>query len=182
MMQNIDEEIINNIGNCPICLDIISDNVGLECLHSFCSKCINKWKEKSNKCPICRQEIYDNLRYPINVPSYLNYSNLNIHTYSYNLNRPNNHNTYSLNRPNYYYNNENNHNLNRANYNYIYEDNSENVLSQSQSQSLSRIQFRTLDVNDHSDFGRSTTVSIRRSGDLHWTPHLQNSNLNRHYL
>ena len=50
-----------NINDCPICYkksDIITC-----CNHQFCKKCIQKWKEKSNKCPMCRKNF--TLKYAI---------------------------------------------------------------------------------------------------------------------
>jgi hypothetical protein len=59
---NINIEVETNkakcFGECPICLDDMfdyqqNDIVWLECTHLFHFKCINEWKIKSNKCPIC---------------------------------------------------------------------------------------------------------------------------------
>jgi hypothetical protein len=60
-MNNLDEY-------CSICLEILSDNILLDCNHSFCGNCINKWKEKNNNCPICRSKIDDDTQiYHTNV-------------------------------------------------------------------------------------------------------------------
>ncbi|KAG7488443.1 hypothetical protein MATL_G00032900 [Megalops atlanticus] len=41
---------------CPVCCDIFSDPVLLECSHSFCKACLQQcWEEKgSQECPVCR--------------------------------------------------------------------------------------------------------------------------------
>jgi len=39
---------------CGICTDIIYKFVALECGHSFCGGCIDKWFKKKKACPICR--------------------------------------------------------------------------------------------------------------------------------
>ncbi|XP_078073597.1 nuclear factor 7, brain-like isoform X3 [Mustelus asterias] len=47
--------------NCPVCLDIFTDPVSLECGHNFCRSCITGcWEqEQKNSCPECRQEFPD---------------------------------------------------------------------------------------------------------------------------
>ena len=65
-LENID------IGKCPICYDTIkilrivdgeikpNPNVTTTpCNHSFCYKCLSKHLEKNNKCPMCREKIYN---------------------------------------------------------------------------------------------------------------------------
>ena len=43
--------------NCPICFELIDDLIKLECNHSFCKNCINKWRQNANTCPCCRKNI-----------------------------------------------------------------------------------------------------------------------------
>ena len=44
---------------CVICQDEIDETTRrLQCNHCFCNKCIIKWFEKNNKCPICNRR-YD---------------------------------------------------------------------------------------------------------------------------
>jgi hypothetical protein len=112
MIQGTDEKM----ENCSICLDnmCISDNIKLDCLHLFCDKCINKWKEKNNNCPVCRKEIdkkiiysiYENIypdQYqPSGVTNLIHPNNENIYPEQYqpsgvtNLIHPNNENIYSF--------------------------------------------------------------------------------------
>ena len=51
--------------NCPICLQILSDEKGIcktKCGHSFCTGCIAESLLKSNqKCPMCRTPITDDI-------------------------------------------------------------------------------------------------------------------------
>lgn len=43
---------------CSVCCNIFKDPVSLECLHTFCSECIQKVQmSKYPFCPICRNEI-----------------------------------------------------------------------------------------------------------------------------
>lgn len=47
------------ICQCPICLEDIYDIsyskfISLPCTHTFHTKCIDKWKNKNNTCPMCR--------------------------------------------------------------------------------------------------------------------------------
>jgi hypothetical protein len=53
---------------CVICLDILAslnnknETVALECQHQFHERCIEKWLEKNNICPLCRTKLeIDNL-------------------------------------------------------------------------------------------------------------------------
>ena len=46
---------------CSICMEIKNDLVELDCSHSFCNECIEKWKANSNSCPHCREKIYESL-------------------------------------------------------------------------------------------------------------------------
>ncbi|XP_038673488.1 zinc-binding protein A33-like isoform X1 [Scyliorhinus canicula] len=47
--------------NCPVCLDVFTDPVSLECGHNFCRSCITGcWGQgQRNLCPECRQEFPD---------------------------------------------------------------------------------------------------------------------------
>lgn len=43
---------------CCICLNIKINKVKINpCKHSFCNKCIKKWKKIKKLCPICRTQI-----------------------------------------------------------------------------------------------------------------------------
>jgi hypothetical protein len=47
---------MNELTKCPIC-DESDINVQTNCAHLYCLDCINKWYNKSSKCPMCRQQI-----------------------------------------------------------------------------------------------------------------------------
>ena len=53
-LRSLQREIV-----CPICLDILKQTMATrECLHRFCSACINKALRSSNKeCPTCRKRL-----------------------------------------------------------------------------------------------------------------------------
>ena len=42
---------------CTVCLENMSGNIKIlkSCKHKYHSKCLDKWLEKKNSCPICRQ-------------------------------------------------------------------------------------------------------------------------------
>ncbi|OHS99033.1 hypothetical protein TRFO_08586 [Tritrichomonas foetus] len=67
---------------CPICLEVIEDEVLLLCGHSFCRKCIQKWETeckycfRSCSCPVCRTE------FKLNYCSDISYNNGIILVYS----------------------------------------------------------------------------------------------------
>jgi E3 ubiquitin-protein ligase CHFR len=51
---------------CTICQEVMHDSVSLQpCNHSYCAGCYSEWMEKSDKCPICRDEVSRITRNPI---------------------------------------------------------------------------------------------------------------------
>lgn len=42
---------------CPVCKDDFVDAVSLQCSHTFCQSCIDRWLAKSRSCPVCRTKI-----------------------------------------------------------------------------------------------------------------------------
>lgn len=57
----LDLKEIPNINNedCCICYEQNDNIVKLNCNHIYDKKCIEKWKDISNSCPICRNKIYN---------------------------------------------------------------------------------------------------------------------------
>ncbi|CAL5979483.1 C3HC4 type (RING finger) domain-containing protein [Hexamita inflata] len=45
---------------CPICLDIPNYPIALTCGHVLCYLCIEKWKQRSLSCPVCKIKITNN--------------------------------------------------------------------------------------------------------------------------
>lgn len=45
---------------CSICLNSLKKTRSLPCRHKFHPKCIERWIEINNSCPICRKPIEDN--------------------------------------------------------------------------------------------------------------------------
>ena len=56
---DFDPKIMTDLGECGICKSPIyeSDHKPILCGHMFHDKCINKWLDKKNSCPICRRTI-----------------------------------------------------------------------------------------------------------------------------
>ena len=46
------------MSNCIICSEEYDTLIKLDCLHSFCKICIEKWKEIKMHCPLCRELIF----------------------------------------------------------------------------------------------------------------------------
>tara|TARA_B110000208_G_C11787590_1_gene436180 strand:+ start:1241 stop:1927 length:687 start_codon:yes stop_codon:yes gene_type:complete len=72
-----------NIETCAICLDTIKnkDKFTTSCNHSYHTLCIKKWAEKKNSCPLCRQDILDELiQKKLKYNSYLLYYENSIRT------------------------------------------------------------------------------------------------------
>jgi len=47
--------------SCSICFDSFIDIDIIrktKCNHSFCESCIKEWLNKSNRCPLCNNELY----------------------------------------------------------------------------------------------------------------------------
>lgn len=53
------EKIIesNEEYECSICLGDKTDEILLNCKHSFCKECINLWEKTNPTCPLCRVKI-----------------------------------------------------------------------------------------------------------------------------
>lgn len=47
----------DSVYQCPICWETITDHKTIECKHKMCTKCLDKWLEENNSCPICRKKI-----------------------------------------------------------------------------------------------------------------------------
>ena len=46
--------------NCPICFELIKHSCVGSCMHHFCYNCLIKWcRMGGNKCPVCKQIIYE---------------------------------------------------------------------------------------------------------------------------
>ncbi|XP_075451225.1 E3 ubiquitin-protein ligase RNF8 [Ascaphus truei] len=55
-------DVLDNELKCTICSEHLIEAVTLNCAHSFCSYCIQVWKKRKEKCPMCRQEIRSQTR------------------------------------------------------------------------------------------------------------------------
>lgn len=53
--NNIDLDTITDILTCPICMEYLKRPCETSCGHAFCEYCLNKWLERSDKCPSCRK-------------------------------------------------------------------------------------------------------------------------------
>ncbi|KAJ1424124.1 hypothetical protein B484DRAFT_451640 [Ochromonadaceae sp. CCMP2298] len=43
---------------CPICMELPSRPVTLDCNHAFCEVCISEWLNKEHTCPVCRAQVH----------------------------------------------------------------------------------------------------------------------------
>lgn len=41
--------------SCSICYEAFDNETEITCGHSFCKKCIDRWAETNNTCPLCRE-------------------------------------------------------------------------------------------------------------------------------
>ncbi|XP_054003476.1 E3 ubiquitin-protein ligase RNF8-like isoform X1 [Hylaeus anthracinus] len=63
------ESVINKVNNimdeqltCSICSELFVKATTLNCMHTFCEHCINKWTKKTKVCPMCRAPIGSKIR------------------------------------------------------------------------------------------------------------------------
>ncbi|CAH1256711.1 TRIM3 [Branchiostoma lanceolatum] len=54
-LEEFDEKFLT----CPVCEEIYGDPRVLPCLHTFCTKCLEKWRREKGHltCPTCRQQV-----------------------------------------------------------------------------------------------------------------------------
>ena len=72
---------------CSICMNTIECNATLNCFHSFCNDCLNKWTilEDKNNCPICRDEITSlrlDKNHKMKIEKYIKYFTKNKYIYN----------------------------------------------------------------------------------------------------
>jgi NACalpha-BTF3-like transcription factor len=61
LLLNDDKLTLRGEENCSICFENLIDNYcQLNCSHYFHTQCINKWFEKKNSCPLCRENFASN--------------------------------------------------------------------------------------------------------------------------
>eukprot|EP00210_Caulerpa_lentillifera_P008558 g8163.t1 len=69
--QSVDNDlqgkITRNDFECTLCLKLFHQPVTTPCGHSFCSACLQRSLDHSNKCPICRKVIHVGRTLPISV-------------------------------------------------------------------------------------------------------------------
>ncbi|EED20523.1 ATP-dependent protease (CrgA), putative [Talaromyces stipitatus ATCC 10500] len=65
----LDEVIFEKLGNgireeldCQVCYGLIIDPCISSCGHSFCYECVNRIRDNSNLCPLCRKKMYLSFR------------------------------------------------------------------------------------------------------------------------
>ena len=59
----INKEYLKNDSICIICLETFrlrEKYILLPCIHYYHEKCIKRWFERSNKCPICHYNVEEN--------------------------------------------------------------------------------------------------------------------------
>ena len=50
--------------SCSICYEAFDNETEIRCGHSFCKKCIDRWAETNNTCPLCREVFHENPQEP----------------------------------------------------------------------------------------------------------------------
>ena len=53
------EDIQKAGDHCPICHDVYSSPMLLQCRHIFCESCVTTWFDREQTCPLCRARIVD---------------------------------------------------------------------------------------------------------------------------
>ena len=73
LKENINENILNKLETCSICLENIKEDdfLYLDCGHKFCKNCIIKLKQYNHSCSICRSKI-DKFYKDVNYQDLLN--------------------------------------------------------------------------------------------------------------
>ena len=64
---------------CPICFEEITEKKNIKktiCGHKFCKECIEEWTEKELSCPLCRENLQDEVVIDINENVYYNLGTL----------------------------------------------------------------------------------------------------------
>jgi hypothetical protein len=62
--NNFDYNQLDTVGECGICYDRLplrSNHIFTVCGHLFCVKCLFNWNNSSATCPLCRENLYDNV-------------------------------------------------------------------------------------------------------------------------
>ena len=53
------DELNKKVKNCPICYELITDEVSLDnCSHTYCLKCIRELSKLDSKCPLCKKRYF----------------------------------------------------------------------------------------------------------------------------
>ncbi|CAG9854524.1 unnamed protein product [Phyllotreta striolata] len=55
--NGVDRSQLDDDLRCPVCSEFFIEAHTLNCSHTFCKYCIDRWRETNLECPICRAEI-----------------------------------------------------------------------------------------------------------------------------
>ena len=56
LKRRLEEAMEDNL-RCAICDELYIDATVLECRHTFCLDCVEKWRKEKKSCPICRKPV-----------------------------------------------------------------------------------------------------------------------------
>ena len=56
-MSNNFRELTESQLQCSVCSEVILEATTINCGHTFCEYCLDKWQENKSNCPLCRTEI-----------------------------------------------------------------------------------------------------------------------------
>ena len=61
-VKNLSKSELLDLVHCPVCKDVVVNPVTTNCLHTFCSACLEDWLKKSTaaECPLCRTKAVEN--------------------------------------------------------------------------------------------------------------------------
>ena len=51
------EDLAETELQCAVCTKVILDAMTVNCGHTFCNYCIQKWRSQNSNCPVCRTQI-----------------------------------------------------------------------------------------------------------------------------
>ena len=51
------KEVAETELQCAVCSEVFMNATTINCGHTFCKSCIDKWQPQKSNCPVCRTDI-----------------------------------------------------------------------------------------------------------------------------